>query len=153
MVVSIGLERQVADVRVANDDRIHDFRTRMVIRKYKSGYQQLHVSLGVPFLLQHSLGVDTPLDTLRIVQEHHIGVRAFKRRRRRGKQENDMKQHRIKDGRLIAHGERLVAWEKRLLIPHVKKKNKKQRKSNKSTAGIEPTTILFGIVSLRRPLL
>lgn len=63
-VVSIELKGKGADARVTNRNRIHDFRTRMVVRKLKLGHQQLHVSLGVPFLLQHSLGVDTSVDTV-----------------------------------------------------------------------------------------
>lgn len=65
-IYSSSIERPMADER-----RIHDLLPRVADRQHQLGYQQLHVHVGVPGLLQHAVGVHPAVRDL-LVRVRHL---------------------------------------------------------------------------------
>lgn len=57
-----------ASERLTCSERFHDVRAGVVDWRSSSGHEQLHVSLDISFLLQHDLGLDTVVGSLRSLQ-------------------------------------------------------------------------------------
>ena len=54
--------------------RLHDIRPRMANRLPEPGHQQLHVHVGISVLLQHALGLVTPVDPVSSVPQRPKGL-------------------------------------------------------------------------------
>ena len=59
--------------------RLHDLLPRMVDRQPESRRKQFHVPLGIPSVLQHALGIPTPIRPLGFVRRYQECVHGAKR--------------------------------------------------------------------------